>query len=595
MKRNKFYTLGVLVLLLSFILGACATPAAPTTAPEPAATEEPAAPAEPVATEEPAAPEEPVATEEPAAPEEPAVTFEPLAFSAPDCEYGGLFKSMEAIDELTVKFTMCSPDPAFLAKVAFSAFAIHSSDYLEQTGGGGEGSALLEAPVGTGPYMVAEWKRGDELVFTANPDYWNTEEAAKTQTLVFRWSSEAAQRLLELQAGTVDGIDNPGPDDFATIEADANLNLIERPALNIFYVGFNNVFAPFDNEMVRQAIALGIDRQRIVDNFYPPGSEVASHFTPCSIPNGCTGEAWYEFDPVKAKEMLAEAGFPDGFETELAYRDVVRGYLPQPGVVAQDIQAQLKENLNIDITINVMESGAFLDAADSGQLPGLHLLGWGADYPDMTNFLDFHFGAGASAQFGEKFDDITEALIAGAALADDAARQPYYETANNAIKQHVPMIPVAHGGSGVAFKAAVEGAHASPLSNETFSVMSAAGQDTLVWMQNAEPISLYCADETDGESLRACEQVVESLYKYEVGGTAALPNLAQVCEPNEDLTEWTCSLVEGVLFHDGSTLDANDVVMSYLVQWDASHPLHTGNTGAFTYFNALWGSFLNAE
>ncbi|HSQ27115.1 MAG TPA: ABC transporter substrate-binding protein [Anaerolineales bacterium] len=595
MKRNKFYTLGVLVLLLSFILGACATPAAPTTAPEPVATEEPAAPAEPVATEEPAATEEPVATEEPAAPEEPAVTFEPLAFSAPDCEYGGLFKSMEAIDELTVKFTMCVPDPAFLAKIAFSAFAIHSADYLEQTGGGGEGSALLEAPVGTGPYKVAEWKRGDELVFTANPDYWNPEEAAKTPTLVFRWSSEAAQRLLELQAGTVDGIDNPGPDDFATIDADANLNLIERPALNIFYVGFNNVFAPFDNELVRQAIAIGIDRQRIVDNFYPPGSEVASHFTPCSIPNGCTGEAWYEFDPVKAKEMLAEAGFPDGFETELAYRDVVRGYLPQPGVVAQDIQAQLKENLNIDVTINVMESGAFLDAADSGSLPGLHLLGWGADYPDMTNFLDFHFGAGASAQFGEKFDDITEALKAGAALADDAARQPFYETANNAVKQHVPMIPVAHGGSGVAFKAAVEGAHASPLSNEVFSVMSAAGQDTLVWMQNAEPISLYCADETDGESLRACEQVVESLYKYEVGGTASLPNLAKVCEPNEDLTEWTCTLTEGVLFHDGSTLDANDVVMSYLVQWDASHPLHTGNTGAFTYFNALWGSFLNAE
>ncbi len=562
MKNKKLYQFGVIVLLISFILSACAAPAGP---------------------------------EESAGPEGQAAEFEPLAFSAPDCEYGGLFKSMEAIDELTVKFTMCVPDPAFLAKIAFSAFAIHSADYLEQTGGGGEGSALLEAPVGTGPYKVAEWKRGDELVFTANPDYWNPEEAAKTPTLVFRWSSEAAQRLLELQAGTVDGIDNPGPDDFATIDADANLNLIERPALNIFYVGFNNVFAPFDNELVRQAIAIGIDRQRIVDNFYPPGSEVASHFTPCSIPNGCTGEAWYEFDPVKAKEMLAEAGFPDGFETELAYRDVVRGYLPQPGVVAQDIQAQLKENLNIDVTINVMESGAFLDAADSGSLPGLHLLGWGADYPDMTNFLDFHFGAGASAQFGEKFDDITEALKAGAALADDAARQPFYETANNAVKQHVPMIPVAHGGSGVAFKAAVEGAHASPLSNEVFSVMSAAGQDTLVWMQNAEPISLYCADETDGESLRACEQVVESLYKYEVGGTASLPNLAKVCEPNEDLTEWTCTLTEGVLFHDGSTLDANDVVMSYLVQWDASHPLHTGNTGAFTYFNALWGSFLNAE
>ena len=86
------------------------------------------------------------------------------------------------------------------------------------------------------------------------------------------------------------------------------------------------------------------------------------------------------------------------------------------------------------------------------------------------------------------------------------------------------MIPVAHGGSALAFKATVEGAHASPLGNEAFSVMSVPDQDTFVWMQNAEPISLYCADETDGESLRACEQVTEALLAYEIGGTAVQPS-----------------------------------------------------------------------
>jgi ABC-type transport system substrate-binding protein len=578
MNRKLFYILAVTVLLMSMILSACATTAATTEAPAPT---EP-----PKATEAP--PEEPKPTEPPAAP-----SFEPMSLAAPDCEYGGLVKSIEAVDEFTVKFTMCAPDPAFLSKIAFSSFAIQPQEYLESTGGGGEGSALLEKPIGTGPYMVGEWKRGDELVFTAFEGY-TGDEPAKTPTLVFRWSSEAAQRLLELQSGTVDGIDNPGPDDFATIEGDPNLKLYNRPALNIFYVGMNNTFAPFDNEKVRQAVAMGIDRQRIVDNFYPAGSEVASHFTPCAIPNGCAGEAWYEFDPVKAKELLAEAGFPDGFKTEIAYRDVVRGYLPQPGVVAQDIQAQLKENLNIEAEIVVMESGAFLDAADSGMLEGLHLLGWGADYPDMTNFVDYHFGAGSSKQFGDKFTDLTDVLKQAASLNGDDVRKPLYEQANNLIKQHVPMIPIAHGGSATAFKAAVEGAHSSPLGNETFSVMSIAGQDTFVWMQNAEPISLYCADETDGESLRACEQVTESLYRYEVAGTAAKPSLAEVCEPNEDLTVWTCKLRQGVTFHDGSSLDANDVVMSLIIQWDASNPLHKGNTGAFTYWSSLWGGFLNA-
>jgi peptide/nickel transport system substrate-binding protein len=537
--------------------------------------------------------EEPVAepTVEVPVVEEPEEVFEPLSLSAPDCEYGGLFKSMEAVDKYTVRFTMCAPDPAFLSKIAFSAFAIQPREHLEATGGGGP--ELLENPIGTGPYMIGEWKRGDELVLTKFDDFWG--DAPDASTLVFRWSSEAAQRLLELQAGTVDGIDNPGPDDFAVIEADANLQLINRPALNIFYVGMNNTYAPFDNELVRQAIAMGIDRQRIVDNFFPAGSEAASHFAPCSIPNGCVGDAWYDFDPAAARDLLAQAGYPDGFETEIAYRDVVRGYLPQPGVVAQDIQAQLLENLNIDAEIVVMESGSFLDAADSGLLPGLHLLGWGADYPDMTNFLDYHFGGGSSAQFGDKWTDITDALKAGAALADDNDRMPFYETANNAIRTHVPMVPISHGGSAVAYKAAVEGGHASPLGNEYFAVMSVPGQDTFVWMQNAEPISLYCADETDGESLRACEQVTESLYSYEIGGTGAIPNLATACTPNDDLTVWICTLNQGVMFHDGSELDANDVVMSLMIQWDASNPLHIGNTGAFTYFSSLWGGFLNNE
>ncbi|HEX6268762.1 MAG TPA: ABC transporter substrate-binding protein [Anaerolineales bacterium] len=580
MKRNLYVMLSLLIVG-SVVLAACA-PA--TTATEgPVVTEAPMT--EAPATE---APMTEAPTEAPA--------YDGMLVEAPDCEYGGEFQSMEAVDELTVKFTLCVPDPAFPSKIAFTAFSIQPSEYLESTGG-----SPLENPIGTGPYMVETWERGNQVVFTRFADYWG--EPAMNETLVFRWGTESAQRLLELQSGTVDGIDNVGPDDFENVESDANLQLLVRQALNVFYIGFNNnpqvegfdnSTNPLANEQVRQAVAMGIDRQRIVDNFYPPGSEVASHFTPCAIPNGCVGEEWYEFDVEAAQALLAEAGYPDGFETVINYRDVVRGYLPDPNVVAQDIQAQLQENLNITANIEVMESGAFIAAADAGQLPGIHLLGWGADYPDQTNFLGFHFGAGASAQFGDKFEDITSALDQGAQLADDEERAPHYEAANNAIKQHVPMIPVAHGGSAVAFKAAVEGAHASPLGNENFAVMGIPGQDTFVWMQNAEPISMYCPDETDGESLRACEQVTQSLLAYEVGGTAVEPSLAESYESNEDLTEWTFHLRPGVTFHDGSTLDANDVVTSLAVQWDASHPLHTGNTGTYTYFSALFGGFINA-
>jgi ABC-type transport system substrate-binding protein len=320
---------------------------------------------------------------------------------------------------------------------------------------------------------------------------------------------------------------------------------------------------------------------------------VATHFTPCAIPNGCTGDEWPAYDPEAAKALLAEAGFPDGFETTLQYRDVVRGYLPEPARVAEDVQAQLAE-IGIKVTIQVEESGTYLDLAAAGDLKGLYLLGWGADFPDMTNFLDYHFGGGASKQFGAKFDDIIAALKDGASKPTDEERAPFYVTANDLLAQHVPMVPIAHGASGTAYKADVEGAHSSPLSNEYFAVMKPGDRTTFVWMQNGEPAGLYCADETDGESLRVCEQVTEALLSYEIGGTAVQPALAESCDANADLTEWTCKLRAGVKFHDGSDFDANDVVMSWAVQWDAANPLHKGRTGQFTYFSALWGGYLNA-
>ena len=360
---------------------------------------------------------------------------------APDAQhaaYTGEFKRIYAQDAKTVVFELCYPDVAFLSKIAFSSFAINDTAWLTDKidPAKPDNQAIVSETNGTGPYMLDSWNRGSEIILKANPNWRG--DPPKADTLIIKWSAEAAQRLLELQSGTVDGIDNVGPTDFPTVESDPSLQLKEREGLNVFYVGFNNTFAPFDNEKVRQAIAMGIDRQRIVDQFYPPGSEVATHFTPCSIPNGCEGEDWYEFNPTAAKQLLSEAGFPNGFETKIQYRNVVRSYLPDPNVVAQDIQAQLKQNLNIDAKIEVQESTTFLDNADAGKLDGIHLLGWGADYPDMTNFLDYHFGSGASDQFGKKWDDITSALQQGTTGANDAARAPAYAAANNAVKQHVP-------------------------------------------------------------------------------------------------------------------------------------------------------------
>jgi ABC-type transport system substrate-binding protein len=503
--------------------------------------------------------------------------------------YKGQIGSIKAVDAKTVEFALCAPDAAFLSKIAFTSVAIQDADYLAETNGGGE--ALFRNPVGTGPYKLKAWTSGSDISLETFADYWG--DPPKTPNAVIRWSTEAAQRLVELTSGNVDGIDNPGADDFDAIGANPDLKLFPRTALNVMYLGMNNTKKYWDNDKVRQAIAMGIDRQRIVDTFYPPGSSVATHFTPCDIPFGCTGEEWYKFDPAAAKALLTEAGYPDGFTTKIHLRALPRSYIATPVDVATDVQDQLKKNLNITAEIDVQDDTTYLTTASRGELDGIYILGWGADYPDVTNFLDVFFGVGADEGFGKKWDDITAPLTEGGQSADKAVREAAYTTANNLIKEHVPMVPISHGGSATVFKADVEGAHSSPLGNEGLFAMKAGDREQIVWLQGGEPGGLYCADETDGEALRVCEQIMEPLYSYEIGGTEPLPSLAESCDPNADSSLWTCTLREGVKFHNGATLDSLDVLTTFAVQWDAEHPLHVGREGLFEYWGYLFAGNLN--
>jgi peptide/nickel transport system substrate-binding protein len=572
MKHKTLYTLLAVFLLISLVLAACAPQA-----PAPTPTQPAEAPTPPPAVE----PTPPPAVE----PTEPEM-FEPMSVSAENCEYGGKILEIAAVDELTVQFTLCKPDPAFRAKVAFTPFSIWPAEYIAETGGTGR---LLEHPIGTGPFMLERWSRGDSITFRQFDDYWG--DQPPYQTLVFRWATEAAARFLELQSGTVDMIYTLGPDDFASAQNDPNVQFIPVANPNIFYLAMTNTFAPFDDVRVRQAVAMGIDRQRLVDTFYPDGSDVADYFTPCSIPNGCAGDAWYDFDPDAARALLADAGFENGFDTTIYYRDVFRVYLPEPGQVAVELQTQLRENLGINAEVVVMESGEFIGESTAGNLDGFYLLGWGADYPHVTNFLDFHFGQ-ANPQFGDPHPEIYQLLLEASQIADEDEAAPIYAQANNAIRELVPMVPIAHGAAAAAALGSLDNAHHPPFGSPFFEVMD-PGKDTLVFMQNAEPISLYCADETDGESLSACEQVVEPLLRYEMDSGETRPALATGCEPNDDLTIWVCNLRPGVLFHDGSTFDANDVVASWAAGIDAANPNHTGNTGTFDYYDYLWDSLMN--
>jgi peptide/nickel transport system substrate-binding protein len=510
----------------------------------------------------------------------------PLTLAAADCKYGGEFKSITAPDANTVVFNLCNPDAAFPAKAAFASNEILPKALLDATGG--DSAKIGAAPIGTGPFTLKEWVKGDHMTFSANPTYWGG--APTLKTLVMKWSKESAQRLLELQSGNVDAYELVGQDDITTVQKDSKLAFSPIVATNTLYFGMNNTKPPFDKEAVRQAFAMAIDKQHIVDNFFPKGSSSADQFLYPGLKPGFTdGYKWYDYNQAKAKQMLTDAGFDFSQTIPFSYRTNSRGYAPAPDQIAQDVQAQLKA-IGVNIKLDVQESGTLIGNSGKGNLT-FFLLGWGEDYPDATDWFDYHFGP-ASLTFGTPYPDLVAAIQQGGQSADNAARQKAYDQVNALIKQHVPMIPVAHGSSGDAFKASVKNVVVGPYNINFPLEQTDSGQ--LVWLQSGEPISLWCGDETDGETINACMNIFEPLLRYKYGTTQTEPALATSFDANADLTQYTFHLRSGVKWSDGSSFSAADVFATYTAQWDAKNPNHKGNTSVFEYFGGLFGAFLNA-
>jgi ABC-type transport system substrate-binding protein len=528
-----------------------------------------------------------------------AATTGPAGISYPDTAvdcankpagYTGEFSQIKAVDASTVEFDLCSADVAFLAKLAFATNGIQDSAWLDAHAPDKSYVGMMN---GTGPYMFKERVPGDHTTYTANPSYWGDQKPI-AQTLIIREGPDTAEkRLQDLQAGSdsADGIDNVAPDDYDTVKNDSNLQLLNRDAFTILYLGFNVDYKPWDNEKVRQAIAEGIDRAAIDSKFDPPGSSAADYFTPCSVPGGCEGDKWYDFNKDKAIADLTAAGFDFSKTYDLYFRPKVRQYFPNPPATSVEIQAQLAA-LGVKVKIHTEDNDTYITNANKGKY-SLFLLGWGGDYPDMTDFLDYHFGTGAQKSFGAHFKDIEDLLTKGASTLDATARLDIYKQANNLVRQHVPMIPLTHTASAMAWQADDTGIKASPLGNEAFWVVKPGDRQQLIFEQNGKTSGLYCGDESDGDSLRNCEQVYDTLYTYKIGATDVIPSLATSCDANADGTVWTCHLRTGVKFHDGSDFDANDVVASFAAQWDTKNPNHIGNGGTFEYWGGLWGGFLN--
>ena len=184
--------------------------------------------------------------------------------------YAGNLKTISAPDPMTVVFTLCNPDAAFLSKMAFTVFAVNDSDYLIRHAAAGDLSTSMN---GTGPYRLVQWQRGTEIDYARNDSYWG--DPAASATGVLQWNKDATARLQALEAGTIDGMTLVDPGDWATVQGKPSLSLdVAAPGLNTLYLGMNHDDDPWSSALVRQALAVAIDRQRLVNNFFPAGSKI---------------------------------------------------------------------------------------------------------------------------------------------------------------------------------------------------------------------------------------------------------------------------------------------------------------------------------
>ncbi len=365
---------------------------------------------------------------------------------------GHVIESVTAEEEYKVVFKLKRPQAPFLKNIAMSPFGIASPTAFEK-----DGDKFGDNPVGTGPFKFVEWKRNETITIEKYDDYW-VDGLPKLDRVVFRSIPDNAARLNALINNEIDLADGINPEDGAKVEGDLNLQLYERPSMNVGYLGLTTTRPPFDNVKVRQAMNYAIDKQSIVDAFFEGRADVAKNPIPTSISGYNDEIEGYEYNPEKAKELLAEAGLPDGFEMELWAMPVPRPYMPDGKKVAEVIQKNL-EDIGVKAKIVSYEWATYLEKARNGEADAF-LLGWTGDNGDADNFLYVLLdqdNIGSNNYTYYENDQLHDILIEAQSEIDEEKRIELYKQAQEIIFEDAPWVPLAHSTPLLAGKADLTG------------------------------------------------------------------------------------------------------------------------------------------
>ncbi len=359
-----------------------------------------------------------------------------------DMDMPKVLKAVEKIDDYTVRILLNSPEAPFIANVAMDFASIQSAEYADKMLKAGTPEKIDTDPIGTGPFYLVQYQKDAIIRFKAHPTYWGGK--AKIDDLVFAITPDSSVRYAKLKAGECHLMPYPNPADLEAMRKDPNINLMSQEGLNIGYWAFNTEKAPFTDKRVRQAMNYAVNKQAIIDAVFLGSGKAATNPIPPTIWSYNKEIKDYPYDPAKAKALLAEAGFPNGFETDLWAMPVQRPYNPNAKRMAEIIQADLSK-IGVTAKIVTYEWAEYLKRARAGEHQSV-LLGWTGDNGDPDNFLNVLLGCAASKTSASRwcfkpFDDI---VVQAKQISDIERRISLYEKAQVIFKEEAPWFTVAH-------------------------------------------------------------------------------------------------------------------------------------------------------
>ncbi|WP_078410037.1 glutathione ABC transporter substrate-binding protein [Priestia abyssalis] len=343
-----------------------------------------------------------------------------------------MINEIKAVDEYTVQFILSEPFSPLLSILASHEAGIISPKTIEEYG-----KNIIQEPNGTGPFIFESWTPGKEIVFNKNGKYWGSEP--KTDKVVFKIVPEETTRISMLETGEAHIAEPLSVTVMDSVEASRNSEVYRSEGFGTEYIGFNVQKTPFDDVRVRKAIAHAVEMDSIIEGVFNNIGKKANSALGSKVFGYNANMKAYEYNLNEAKKLLAEAGYPNGFETTLKTMDSKERIN-----LAEVLQSQLK-GIGIKVNIQVLEYGTFVEQVNRGDSE-MFILSWrnatgDADYNQYNLFHTNSHGAGGNTFFYSN-KEVDRLIEAARAEKDQEKRIDLYAKSQELEMEDAVYIPV---------------------------------------------------------------------------------------------------------------------------------------------------------